>query len=96
MIGCMIFFSDKIEMKNSRGNSRNYIYQAVELPTLGQATLPYLVTSVFATPRNNSIDGFKNTFNIFETYNRPLAAVDSRGSKNFSAVLPGFDSRQES
>ena len=25
-----------------------------------------------------------------------LAAVDSRGSKNFSAVLPGFDSRQES
>lgn len=33
--------------------------------TLGQVALTYLITSMFTTPRNTTIDGFKNTFNLF-------------------------------
>ena len=47
------------------GKSRDYLYQSVELPILGQATMTYLINSMFATPRNATIDAFKNTFNIF-------------------------------
>ena len=47
------------------GKSRDYIFQAIELPEIGLATMTYLIASSFASPRNTSTDGYKNTFNVF-------------------------------
>ena len=54
------------------GRSRDYIFQAIELPILGQAIISYLLSSIFTPPMNTSIEGYKNTFNIFAFLPPPI------------------------